>query len=363
MTADAPPAALGLRAGDWVEVRSKEEILRTLDARGMLDNLPFMPEMFAWCGQRVRVSKAAHKTCDTISGAYEGRRMTNAVHLDDLRCDGAAHSGCEAACLIYWKEAWLKRADGVSVGAAPAPALATPVASPGGCSEAQLTAATLGATTYDKPGPGPALAGPSYVCQATEVLRFTTPLPWWDVRQYVDDYRSGNVGLRRIAHGGAYAVAAKLIGISKRRPRMQDALMTAYDRVQTARGGVPFPRRMGKIPAGQKTPPSTLDLKAGDLVRVKSYEEILATLDTDNKNRGLYFDAEHVPYCGGTFRVRSSIRRIVDERNGRMLEFKTPSIILEGASCKACYSNRRLFCPRALYPYWREVWLERAEAT
>ena len=32
-----------LRAGDWVEVRSKEEILRSLDSNGRLDNMPFMP--------------------------------------------------------------------------------------------------------------------------------------------------------------------------------------------------------------------------------------------------------------------------------------------------------------------------------
>ena len=55
-----------LRAGDWVEVRSKEEILRTLDATGRLDGLPFMPQMFQYCGQRFKVFKRAHKTCDTI---------------------------------------------------------------------------------------------------------------------------------------------------------------------------------------------------------------------------------------------------------------------------------------------------------
>ena len=58
----------GLRAGDWVEVRSKEEILRSLDKNGRLEGLPFMPQMFQYCGQRFRVFKRAHKTCDTDSG-------------------------------------------------------------------------------------------------------------------------------------------------------------------------------------------------------------------------------------------------------------------------------------------------------
>ena len=46
-------------AGDWIEVRSKEEILRTLDVKGCLDGLPFMPQMFQYCGQRFRVYKRA----------------------------------------------------------------------------------------------------------------------------------------------------------------------------------------------------------------------------------------------------------------------------------------------------------------
>src|SRR5262249_30747550 len=58
--------------GDWVEVRSKDEILRTLDKNGQLDGLPFMPEMFKFCGRQLRVYKRAHKTCDTVH-EYKGR--------------------------------------------------------------------------------------------------------------------------------------------------------------------------------------------------------------------------------------------------------------------------------------------------
>ncbi len=53
---------LDLRAGDLVEVRSEDEILRTLDSRGTLDSLPFMPEMLPFCGKRFRVSKRADVT-------------------------------------------------------------------------------------------------------------------------------------------------------------------------------------------------------------------------------------------------------------------------------------------------------------
>jgi hypothetical protein len=89
-------------------VRSEAEILATLDEKGELDGLPFMPEMLAWCGRRLRVEKLALKLCDTIewTGMY---RIRDAVHLGMSRCDGQAHGGCQAGCNIYWKEAWLKR--------------------------------------------------------------------------------------------------------------------------------------------------------------------------------------------------------------------------------------------------------------
>src|SRR5262245_45039589 len=44
-------------------VSSEAEILATLDERGAIDGLPFMPEMLAYCGKRLRVELRADKTC------------------------------------------------------------------------------------------------------------------------------------------------------------------------------------------------------------------------------------------------------------------------------------------------------------
>jgi hypothetical protein len=343
------PEGLGLRVGDWVEVRSKPEILQTLDARGRLDDLPFMPEMFAYCGQRLRVYKSAHKTCDTI-GFTGARSIERAVHLEGVRCDGAQHGGCQAACLIFWKEAWLKPAGGESP---PAVEVASHRL---GCSES----AVLSATQSD--GGREEGADATYVCQATELVRASRPLRSYDVRQYVEDYRTRNVKARDLVDGFAYMVCETAIKAARGpNSRAGRWLVKVYDLVQAARGGRPFPRKRGTIPAGQRTPSGALGLKPGEWVRVKPYEEILKTLDTNNKNRGLYFDAEHVPFCNGRYRVRSIVERIIDEKTGRMLHLKGPSVILEGAWCKSGYSDRRLFCPRSIFPYWRELWLERIE--
>jgi hypothetical protein len=120
-----------------------------------------------------------------------------------------------------------------------------------------------------------------------------------------------------------------------------------------------FPRKVGNIPMGAPTPSCNLSLKEGELIRIKSHGEILQTLNTASKNRGLLFDAECVPYCGSERRVLKLVRNIIDERSGKMLTFSTPSIILENVYCLSRYSYNRMFCPRALYPFWRDVWLER----
>jgi hypothetical protein len=111
-----------------------------------------------------------------------------------------------------------------------------------------------------------------------------------------------------------------------------------------------------------KTPTGRLNLKAGELVRVKSKAEIEATLDAKGLNRGLSFDPEEMaPYCGGLYRVRRSVTMIIDEETGKMVHMKHPCITLEGVVCRSEYAWCRLNCPRAIPSYWRELWLERIE--
>jgi hypothetical protein len=55
-----------LYRGDLVEVRSPSEILATLDESGALATLPFMPEMFVYCGRRFTVDHRADEICDTV---------------------------------------------------------------------------------------------------------------------------------------------------------------------------------------------------------------------------------------------------------------------------------------------------------
>jgi hypothetical protein len=132
-----------------------------------------------------------------------------------------------------------------------------------------------------------------------------------------------------------------------------------YDAFQKLRGGLPHPERAGSIPVGEPTPTASLGLQPGELVRVKPFNDILRTLSTEGRNRGLGFDKEMAPYCEQVHAVRARVTRFVDEKTGKLVTLKSPCIMLEGAVCQARYSDRRIGCPRSIYPWWHEVWLER----
>lgn len=333
---------LNLRSGDFVRIRSQAEILATLGTDGTLDGLPFMPEMAAWCGGVHRVASRAEKTCDTVHFAGQ-RRLRDTVHLDGLRCDGSAHGGCQAGCLTFWKEAWLAR-----VSAEPPEPAARRTPS-GGVTHDDLLAATRLAppTPADRGArarPG-AVDDTVYSCQATRLVEASERLRWFDPRQYVREVRSGNVAPHTAVVRTAVYLFNSLQNVTRR-------FLPARARL---RGGGWYPFVYGRLTT---TPREALDLAPGDIVEVKSKDEILATLDTHGRNRGMSFDGEMAPYCGERRTVLRRVDRLVDEKTGRMRELGTDAIVLEGVVCTGRYHG---MCPRAIYPYWREIWLRRVD--
>ena len=340
---------LNLLTGELIEVRSREEILSTLDQSGKLNAMPFMPEMLQYCGKRFRVFKRADKTCDNIK-EWSLRRVKNAVHLAGVRCDGSLHGNCDAGCLIFWNEKWLKRVQpdfliASQISEPQLPSLQSPpppTAQPLSYTEQRLRESVL---RPDPSAPGNAL----YVCQATELREFTSHLYWWDLRQYLRDIRSGNLR-RGIGDSKSEAVLETVLSLLE---VVRSLVITAFNKLQEVRNGVRYPHIGGSL---DTTPTSELNLQPGEFVQVRSKDEILATLNRRSRNRGLSFDSEMVRYCGGTFRVLKRVNQIVDERTGKIMKMKSPCIILEGV---ACVSEYHRLCPRAIYHYWREAWLQR----
>jgi hypothetical protein len=315
-------------------VRSAPEIFATLDDRGTLEGLPFMPEMLKYCGRTLPVTQRADKTC---AGDGVVRRMHNTVHLQNIRCDGSAHDGCQAACLMFWKEAWLDRVEDGSAqnGSAPTPGRL-------GEEEQSYVDRILHPATREE-----AEAGARYRCQATDIPTASDPLRFRQADQYVRDLQNWSVP--KILRGLIIELFNLWQGFSKR--RLPKALLIA--------GGHQYPFVVGTLNKGE-TPSAKLDLRPGDLVRIKSKEEIVSTLDTTNHNRGLSFDGEMSNYCGRTARVRARVNRLIEESTGEMVDINSDCIILEGVVCAADYHR---FCSRAIYPYWREIWLEKLDGS
>lgn len=296
------------------------EILSTLDSEGTLDGLPIVPEMAAYCGHRYRVLQRIVQF--SIDGAFLPEkpdsyvrhfRNNDVVTLELVRCSGANHGGCQRACAIFWKEAWLKKI-GTSHELKE--------------SRNELSAADVSnrlrawKTTNDNG---------TYYCQSSELLKATLPLSGSErFRNCFRSVAAGNVSV--------FGMAGRLSRWLWWRLRI---------------------RLFGEHAKGKltKTPSETLSLHAGELVEIKSLGEIIATLDVKGRNRGLHFSGDQRRFCGGRYRVLTRADNYIAEGTGEMKHFKS-TVILEDVLCDSSYYAFGGCC-RSDVLYWHEIWLKR----
>jgi hypothetical protein len=304
---------VGLRRGDFVEVKMPDEIATTLDADGAEDSLPFMPEMLEFCGQRFRVAMRALTTCFSGPGTTRGFRTDDVVTLDGVRCSGASHDGCQKACMIFWREAWLRKVEDSSA-RPPADSRAT----------SQLRA-RLKVSTGPK----------TYYCQASQLSKATDPLSRWE--RLERNLRGVGVGNFNIAQ------MVRSLGIF---------FLWKIRRVLL---GV-YPRGGGQSPA----PAQSLNLQPGEWVEVKPLSSIIETLNERGDNRGLSFTPYMRLFCGQRLKVKGRIDKIVVDGTGQMRQLRN-TVWLEGSTCGCSYLGLGTGgCSRCEVNYWRESWLRRA---
>jgi hypothetical protein len=300
------------RSGEWVEIRSEAEIRDTLDAEGNLDGLPFMPEQVKYCGRKFRIFRRADRVF--LDYHYYVVRLKSTVLLDDLRCDGSAHGGCQMKCMMFWKEAWLRPTT-------------PPAEEENGLPPISLVSLS---NILDTPS---AKIGEKFSCQATELAKIGTRLPGWDLRQYVWDVLNRDRSLGFEIKLLARQAINKLKRIFAR--NAESPQLTAVSK-----------------PSG--TP---LNLQPGEWVEVKSFEEIQATLNSFNKLRGLGFAPDQKHFCGKRFRVTGRVERMILEWTGELKKLNDTvaldAVHCDGGLCRAC--------PRNCYFLWREDWLKRVD--
>jgi hypothetical protein len=97
-------------------------------------------------------------------------------------------------------------------------------------------------------------------------------------------------------------------------------------------------------------------LLPGDLVEVRSVREIFATLNGEDKLKGLRFNPEMAKFCGKRFRVYKRLDKIIVETTGELRNIRTPTVLLEGVFCDGKAHGR---CDRSCFGFWREAWLKK----
>jgi len=104
---------LGLEPGEWVRVRSREEIGKTLNSGGAHRGLIFTHEMVQYCGKTFRVRKRVNLLIDEHTGKLLQMKR-ECISLEDVICKGHYTSGawfCAREHLPLWREDWLERVD------------------------------------------------------------------------------------------------------------------------------------------------------------------------------------------------------------------------------------------------------------
>ena len=259
-------------------------------------------------GASSRDCRSCRRCCSSVAGgsAWRSRpsssatrstgggmnRMEHAVHLEDVRCDGQGHGGCQAACLVYWKEAWLKRVErrgGQRERSGPAAATAwlqPAVADPGdpqgrrtadrvrSCSHARRPSCCARPRSGSRHGSSGSM---SRTCGPPTPGFFTV--------------------LRSVAVGAFN--------------EYQDLSVKLLPRWLRIHQGKRFPFLDG---TQRRTPTETLDLQPGELVRIKSKEEIVRDPGHGQPQPG---HEASTPRCSGTAAARRAwsgrVERIIDE--------------------------------------------------
>jgi hypothetical protein len=122
-----------------------------------------------------------------------------------------------------------------------------------------------------------------------------------------------------------------------------------------------------EIPRAQRPERTALNLKAGDVVVVRSARDIAETLDENGTLDSLPFMPEMLEYCGKQFRV---LNRVVQSTiDGAFLagshtesyvrEFRNNDVVT--LQTVRCSGEQHDNCQRACAIFWKEAWLRRPD--
>ena len=261
-------------------MRSAREILATLDDDGTVrGSRRSCPRCSSTSASGIRVSKRLEKICDYFAEAAEPRslRPERGAAAVNLRCDGSAHDGCHGPTAGSSG----RRRGCAHVVAQHAPH--DPEAEAAALAElerrVQRRSVSRGSSTTD----------PEEVwrCQATEAPRASTPIRRpTRVGRTSESSRAGTSAIWRLL--------ARCVPCALRSASVGSCGSSTSCRSRSRARIVSRVRR--------------LDLEPGDVVEVRSLEEIGRTLDERGDSAASSTSAEMAPACGKRFRVNERDR-------------------------------------------------------
>jgi hypothetical protein len=113
-----PTAVLDLEPGDAVRIRSRAEMVATLDNKQSIRGLSISYEMTRCCGREAEVTTRVDRMIDERTGVMRELRNTVALRikrngvLADPGCLCVNELGdCPRSEMMYWREIWLERSE------------------------------------------------------------------------------------------------------------------------------------------------------------------------------------------------------------------------------------------------------------
>ena len=97
---------LNLQPGDWVRIKPKEEIEKTLDRDNRNRGLLFDGVMSKYCGRKARVRSRVTRIINERTGTMT-HLGNECIMLEDVVCTGDYMQLCRI--YDYWRENWLER--------------------------------------------------------------------------------------------------------------------------------------------------------------------------------------------------------------------------------------------------------------
>lgn len=100
------------------------------------------------------------------------------------------------------------------------------------------------------------------------------------------------------------------------------------------------------------------DIKSGDIVIVRSRDEIRRMLDDYRRYKGCFFVAEMYEHCGKEYKVLKTVNYFFDESKQKICKCRD-TVFLDGVVCSGRQRLYSVSCDRNCFFFWRTAWLKK----